>query len=58
MTFSCSYSSPPDRKSLIVALKVLRKAYVNVDDLLKNRLSPAGIADDEIQAIIQDALTD
>ncbi len=49
---------PPDRKSLIVALKVLRKAYVNVDDLLKNRLSPAGIADDEIQAIIQDALTD
>lgn len=47
-----------DRKGLVVALKFLRKAYSNVDDLLKNRFGPTGIADDEIQAIIQDALTD
>ncbi len=48
----------PDRKGLIAALKFLRKAYSNVDELLKNRFGPDGIADDDIQAIIQDALTD
>jgi len=45
-----------DRKSLIIALRFLRKSYTNVDDLLKNRFSKTWVPSDEIQEIIKEAL--
>lgn len=45
-----------DRASLITSLKYLRKAYSNVDDLLRNRFNKSWVPNDEMQAIIQEAL--
>lgn len=47
-----------DRDGLIIALRFLRHSYVNVEELLKNRFSKSWVPDDEIQAIIQEALKD
>lgn len=46
----------PDRAGLIAALRFLRKAYSNVDDLLKNRFNFAAVPDQEIQEIIVEAM--
>lgn len=45
-----------DKAGLITSIKYLRKAYSNVDELLRNRFSKSWIPNDEIQAIIQAAL--
>lgn len=47
-----------DRAGLIAALRYLRKCYVNVDELLRQRFSFDGIPNEEIQAIIQEVLKD
>ncbi|MBI2984230.1 MAG: ParB N-terminal domain-containing protein [Candidatus Kerfeldbacteria bacterium] len=45
-----------DRQALVVALRFLRHAYANVDRLLRERFSKAWVPDDEMQAIIAEAL--
>lgn len=50
--------SNTDKDSLISAIKFLRRAYSNVDDLLKNRFSKNWVPDDKIQEIIQEILKD
>ncbi len=47
-----------DRTALITALRFLRRAYGNVDDLLRHRFIKAWVPDDEIQAIIAEALNE
>ena len=47
-----------DRKSLIAALQYLRKSYSNVDTLLRERFGPGWIYNDDIRAIIEEALRD
>lgn len=47
-----------DRPGLIAALRYLRHSYANVDDLLRNRFNHDWVPDDEIQKIIQEALSD
>jgi len=45
-----------DRAGLIAALKFLKQAYVNVEDLLTNRFGPQWIANKDIQEIITEVL--
>lgn len=45
-----------DRDGLIIALRFLRKAYTNVDALLRYRFDSSGIPDKEIQLIIKASL--
>ena len=47
-----------DKDGLIISLRFLRKSYVNVEDLLKNRFNKTWIPSDEIQEIIQESLID
>ncbi len=47
-----------DKKSLIIALRFLRKSYANVDNLLKERFNKSWVPDDEVQKIIQESLKD
>lgn len=45
-----------DRDGLITALRFLRKAYGNVDVLLTTRFGPGWLPDEELQAIIAEAM--
>ncbi len=45
-----------DRSGVIIALRFLRKAYGNVDLLLKNSFNPQRLPDEELQLIITEAL--
>lgn len=45
-----------DRKSLVIALRFLRKGYSNVDDLLRYRFDKKWLPNEVIQKIIREAL--
>jgi len=47
-----------DRLSLITALKFLRKAYANVDNLLRYRFTYLWVPSEELQKVIAEALQD
>lgn len=47
-----------DREAVVNALRFLRKAYANVDGLLRERFSPKWLLDKELQGIVRDALAD
>ena len=50
--------SNKDRQSLIIALKFLKKAYGNVEFLLKERFGPTWIPNKDLQEIIAEVLAE
>ena len=45
-----------DKKSLIAALRFLKKSYSNVEELLRKRFNASWLPDPKLQAIIQEVL--